>query len=225
MQEQIEFQPSYATLHVSLLPGESVKAEPGAMIAQSGVAMTTSMSSSLLGGLRRMLAGESFFVNTFTGESAAGWISLSPPSPGDIMRFDLEPGQGNLYIQGSSFLACTREVELDTKFQGMRGMFSGESMFFLRAYAEQIPGVVWCNAYGTIKQVPVTPDEELIIDIGHLVAFTEGINYSIGKVGGIGSMIAGGEGLVMKFRGHGNAWIQTRSLPALADKLIPFLLK
>ena len=39
----------------------------------------------------------------------------------------------------------------------------------------------------------------------------------------IGSLIAGGEGLVMRFRGNGHVWVQTRNLASLADKLTPFL--
>ena len=46
---------------------------------------------------------------------------------------------------------------------------------------------------------------------------------TIGKVGGLGSLIAGGEGLVMKFNGNGRVWVQTRTLNALMDKLTPFL--
>ena len=61
------------------------------------------------------------------------------------------------------------------------------------------------------------------MDTGHLVAFGDDVEYSIGKVGGIGSLIAGGEGLVMRFRGNGPVWIQTRNLASLADKLSPFL--
>ena len=45
----------------------------------------------------------------------------------------------------------------------------------------------------------------------------------IGKVSGLGSLIAGGEGLVMKFNGNGRVWVQTRTLNALMDKLTPFL--
>jgi uncharacterized protein (AIM24 family) len=73
--------------------------------------------------------------------------------------------------------------------------------------------------------VAVHPGKELVVDTGHLVAFTEDVEYTIGKVGGIRSLIAGGEGLVMKFRGSGHVWVQTRNLASLADKLIPFLPK
>ena len=225
MKSNVEFNPSYSLLTIELEPGESIKAETGAMVAQVGVGMKTGMGGGgLFGGLRRMVSGESFFLNTFTGEGYGGWVSLAPPSPGDLGSFDLEPGQ-NLFIQGSSFLACTENVQTDTQFQGFRGFFSGESLFFIRAYAERGIGTVFYNSYGAIKQVPVTPEQELVVDTGHLVAFSDDVEYSIGKVGGIGSLIAGGEGLVMKFRGNGHVWIQTRNLASLADKLTPFLPK
>ena len=47
------------------------------------------------------------------------------------------------------------------------------------------------------------------------VAFAEEVDYSIGKVGRIPSLIAGGEGLVMKFRGNGHVWIQPGTWPTL----------
>ena len=53
--------------------------------------------------------------------------------------------------------------------------------------------------------------------------FTDDVEYSIGKVGGLHSLIGGGEGLVMKFRGSGQVWIQTRNLASLAEKIVPFL--
>ena len=225
MRTSIEFDPSYSLLTVELDPGESIKAETGAMVAQAGVDMKTGMGGGgLFGGIRRMIGGESFFLNTFTGERSGGWVSLAPPSPGDIGSFDLEPGT-NLFIQSSSFLACTENVDTDTQFQGFRGFFSGESLFFIRAYAERGSGTVFYNSYGAIKQVPVTPGQELVVDTGHLVAFSDDVEYSIGKVGGIGSLIAGGEGLVMRFRGNGHVWVQSRNLASLADKLMPFMPK
>ena len=116
-------------------------------------------------------------------------------------------------------------MQTDSKFQGFRGAFSGESLFFIRAFATEGAGTVFYNSYGAIKEVAVEPGKELVVDTGHLVAFNEDVDYSIGKVGGIRSLIAGGEGLVMKFRGDGHVWIQTRNLASLADKLVPFLPK
>ncbi len=222
MKTNIEFSPSYSMLTIELSPGESVKAEPGAMVAQQGVEMTTGMRGGMFGGFKRMLAGESFFLNTFTAQQASGWVSLAPPSPGDIQSHDLQPDR-NLFIQSTSFLACSENVETDAKFQGVKGFFSGESAFFIRAYAERAGETVFFNSYGAIKQVPVEPGRELVVDTGHVVAFSDDVDYSIGKVGGIGSLIAGGEGLVLKFKGNGHVWVQSRNLSSLADKLVPFL--
>ena len=225
MKTTIEYDPSYAMLTVDLEPGEAIKAEPGAMVLQHGVEMKTGMGGGgLLGGFKRMLGGESFFVNTFTAESGGGLVSLAPSSPGDIGSFNLQPGM-DLFVQSGSFLACTDNVQTDAKFQGMKGFFSGESLFFIRVFATEGVGTVFYNSYGAIKKVEVEPGMELVVDTGHLVAFGEGVEYSIGKVGGIRSLIAGGEGLVMKFRGTGEVWIQTRNLASLADKIIPFLPK
>ena len=224
MKTTIEFDPSFTILTAELSPGESIKAEPGAMAAQQGLDMRTGMGGGggLFGGFKRMLGGESFFLNTFTAGHGGGWISLAPPTPGDIISQELWPGQ-DLFIQGSSFLACTENVQTDAKFQGMRGMFSGEKIFFLRAYTEGGQGAVHVNSYGAIKKLSIQPGSELVVDTGHVVAFTDNVQYSVGKVGGLGSLIAGGEGLVLKFTGSGDVWIQTRTLSSLMDKLAPFL--
>ncbi len=225
MRSDIEFSPAYTMLTLHLDPGESVKAEPGAMVAQKGVEMETGMGGGgLFGGFKRMLGGESFFVNTFTAGATGGWVSLSPPIPGDIHSMPLHPGE-NLFLQGSSFLACTVDVETDTKFQGLKGVFSGESLFFLRAFSQGAGGTVFFDSYGAIKKLNVDSGEELVVDTGHVVAFTEGMEYTIGKVGGFRSLIAGGEGLVMKFHGRGQVWVQSRNMLGLAERLIPFLPK
>lgn len=223
MQTTIEFAPSYALLTVALSPGESIKAEPGAMVAQQGVELKTGGGGGgVFGGLRRMMGGESFVINTFTAGGGGGQVNLAPATPGDIGEFPLTPGK-NLFIQSGSFLACTENVQTDAQFQGFRGFFSGESLFFLRAYTEREAGSVFYNSYGAVKQLPVTPGQELVVDTGHLVAFTDDVDYSIGKVGGLRSMLVGGEGLVMRFRGNGQVWVQTRNLSSLAGKLIPFM--
>ena len=223
MRASVEFEPSYAMLTVELAQGESVKAETGAMVAQQDVAMQTGTAGGgLFGGIRRMVSGESFFVNTFTAERDGGWVSLAPSTPGDIRSFHLPQGS-NMFIQNGAFLACSQNVQTDASFQGFRGFFGGEGLFFIRAFSENGDGTVFYNAYGAIKRTRVTPGTELVVDTGHLVAFSDDVEYSIGKVGGIRSLVAGGEGLVMKFRGNGDVWIQTRNMASLADKLVPFL--
>ena len=213
----------------NLAPGEKIKVEPGAMVAQSdGLEMKTGMGSGGgLGGfmksmMKSALGGESFFVNTYTAGPSGGWISLAPSSPGDIETFDMEPGQ-SFYMQGGAFMASTINVDTSTKFQGAKSLFSREGAFFLRAEASDVPGKVFFTSYGAMKEIEVTPDKPIKIDNGHVVAFSEGLNYHISKVKGLGSFFFGGEGFTLDFHGSGSVWIQTRNIQSLANQLIPFL--
>ena len=71
MEIDYEFGPAFTLMTASLAPGEIMKVEPGAMVAQSeGIEMKTGMGGGGgFGGfmksmVRSALGGESFFVNT-----------------------------------------------------------------------------------------------------------------------------------------------------------------
>jgi len=228
MDVDYEFQPAFTLMTANLGPGESIKVEPGAMVAQSsGLSISTGRASKggLIGGfLKSIVGGESFFVNTYTAGPSGGWISMAPSSPGDICTFDLAPGQ-DLYMQGGAFMACSPNVGYDTKFQGAKSLFSREGAFFLKAFSEGGAGQVFYTSYGAIKEIEVTPDAPVVVDNGHLVAFTEGVSYGPAPSGGFKTTMFGGEGLILQLTGSGTIWIQTRNMAALADKLMPFLPK
>ena len=126
-------------------------------------------------------------------------------------------------MQGGAFMASTINVDTSTKFQGAKSLFSREGAFFLRAEAADVPGRVFFTSYGAMKEIEVTPDKPIKIDNGHVVAFSEGLNYQISKVKGLGSFFFGGEGFTLDFHGSGSVWIQTRNIQSLANQLIPFL--
>ena len=229
MEIESEYGPAFTMMTVTLAPGEQIKVEPGAMVAQSeGLEMKTGMGSGGgFGGFMKSMmksafGGESFFVNTYTAGPSGGWISLAPSSPGDIETFNLDPGQ-SFYMQGGAFMASTINVDTSTKFQGAKSLFSREGAFFLRAEAADVPGRVFFTSYGAMKEIEVTPDKPIKIDNGHVVAFSEGLNYQISKVKGLGSFFFGGEGFTLDFHGSGSVWIQTRNLESMASQLIPFL--
>ena len=229
MEIESEYGPAFTMMTVTLAPGEQIKVEPGAMVAQSeGLEMKTGMGSGGgFGGFMKSMmksafGGESFFVNTYTAGPSGGWISLAPSSPGDIETFDLDPGQ-SFYMQGGAFMASTINVDTSTKFQGAKSLFSREGAFFLRAEAADVPGSVFFTSYGAMKEIELTPDKPIKIDNGHVVAFSEGLNYQISKVKGLGSFFFGGEGFTLDFHGSGSVWIQTRNIQSLANQLIPFL--
>ncbi len=229
MEIESEFGPAFTMMTANLSPGEQIKVEPGAMVAQSnGMEMKTGMGSGGgLGGfmksmVRSLAGGESFFVNTYTAGPTGGWISLAPSAPGDINTFDLAPGE-SFFMQGGAYMASEVNVEVSTKFQGAKSLFSREGAFFLRAGAIDVPGKVFYTSYGAMKEIEVTPDKPIKIDNGHVVAFTEGLSYNISKVKGLGSFMFGGEGFTLDFQGSGKVWIQTRNISSLATQLMPFL--
>lgn len=202
-QYTIDAAPDYALLNIQLPANKMLKVEASAMASMdSNIQMRTKTK----GGLKRFLTKESIFLNEFTAEGAPGEIKIAPGTSGDIFCQKLQ-GQ-KLYLTASSYLASTPEVALNTKFQGLtKGFFSGESFFLTECSGH---GQIWFNTYGAIFEVDVVNDE-YIVDTSHIVAFTEGLDYSISKVGNYKSLFFSGEGFVMRFQGSGKLWIQTKN--------------
>jgi uncharacterized protein (TIGR00266 family) len=218
MQSKIELNPEYAMLEVEIMPGEKLIAESGAMVAMdSAIKLTSKSRGGILKGLKRkVLGGESFFQSTYEAENQPGKVYLAPGAPGDIKEFELAPGQ-SLMIQSSCYMASTPEVNLDTKWGGAKGFFSGTGMFLLKATG---PGKVWITSFGALATQEV--ESAFTVDTGHIVAFEETLDYGISKVGGLKGLLFSGEGLVAKFSGHGKLFIQTRNPSSFAAFLNPF---
>jgi uncharacterized protein (TIGR00266 family) len=122
-----------------------------------------------------------------------------------------------IYLQSSGFVASGMGVTLDSKWQGLKGFFSGESLFLIKCAGK---GDLWFNTYGAMFCVNVTGS--YVVDTGHIVAFTDGLQYEVGRIGGYKSLFFSGEGFVCRFRGQGKVWIQTRKLGAFASWVWPF---
>ncbi|SMF41047.1 TIGR00266 family protein [Pseudobacteriovorax antillogorgiicola] len=213
---QIECSPEYALLTVQIPADQMLKVEASAMASMD---RHIQMKTKLKGGLKRFLTKESIFINEFTAHDAAGEIKIAPGPSGDMSHFEVN-AQKSLFLTGSSFVACTPDVQLDTKFQGLvKGFFSGESLFLMRCSGD---GSLWFNTFGGLFSVDVKG--EYVVDTGHIVAFTEGLEYSVSKVGGYKSLFFSGEGFVCRFQGEGKVWIQSRnplSLISWADGFRP----
>jgi uncharacterized protein (TIGR00266 family) len=211
-------QPDFAMLDVDLQPNEKMVAESGAMVAMSSnIKMKTSSRGGVFKGLKRaVLGGESFFQNTYWPEGAPGKIHFAAGAPGDIIQTELAEGE-TTFMMSTAFICSSESVQLDTKWGGARGFFSGVGLFLLKATG---PGTVFMTAYGAVH--PVSVDGSYIVDTGHIVAFPETVQYNIRKVGGLKSLFFSGEGIVAEFNGQGTVWLQTRNGNSLASFLHPF---
>lgn len=223
MEIETKFSPAATIAICKLSAGESMIAEGGAFMAMKGsfeVTTTTqqkkSGSGGVLKGIKRLLSGESFFLNHFTAfESGEVW--LGTPLPGDIMVHELKGEQ--LIISGGGFVACEPNVEIDLKWQGMKSIFSGENLFWLKAKGM---GRVVINSFGFIY--PIDVDGEYIVDTGHIVAFEETLEFTISKasVGWLDALLSG-EGFICRFKGKGRVWCQSHNPTSYGHELSPYL--
>jgi len=218
MKVSVEHRPAYALGIVQLDAGESVRAETGAMVSMSShVQVESGVQGGLLkGAMRKVLGGESFFVNTFTAQGAPGHVTFAPSLPGDVEQ---HPVNGELYVQSGSYLAGDPGVEVDVKWGGARSFFSSEGLFLLHLKGH---GDVLMSSFGAIHKVDLDNDS-VIIDTGHIVAFESSLQWNVKKVSGILTSLISGEGLVAEFKGTGSVWLQTRSNQAFLDWLVPRL--
>ncbi|MHC4077205.1 MAG: TIGR00266 family protein [Planctomycetota bacterium] len=212
MNIDIQERGAFGSALITLQPGESFTSESGAMYRASSnvdidVTTRTRGGGGFLRGLKRLVGGDTFFLSTYSVTAGqSGEVGLAPTLQGEVRRVDLD-GATNWVCAGGSYLASHPDLDLDTQFQGLRGLFSGESLFFIEAKGK---GPLIVNAFGRITELVV--EGEMIVDTGHVVAFEESLKYTITKAGGgwIRSFLAG-EGLVMNFSGHGKILVQSHN--------------
>ena len=209
--------PTFTALIMYFQPGQSFIAEKGAMawMHPTITMQTAGRKGGLLKGLAvSALGGESFFVNTFTATGGPGEIAFVGPFMGDVRPVNLQ-GQGYI-VRSGGFLASGPNVQLDTKWQGIKGFVGMRDAVMLRASGQ---GTIFLSSFGAMLERDLQQGEVLSIDNGHVVAFQDHIPYSVRAAGGMKSTILGGEGMVVDMTGPGKVFIQTRQLQVFAEHL------
>jgi uncharacterized protein (TIGR00266 family) len=215
---RVYYRGAFALLEVHLQAKQTIKAQSDAMVAMDPtIDVEGKLEGGLLGGLGRMLSGESFFFQTLKATRGAGIALLAPAQPGDLLPIHLDGSQSYI-LQKDGFLAASEGVQISTAAQNLaRGLFSGEGFFVLKAHGR---GMLFAESYGAIHALEVPAGEEMIVDNGHLVAWPEGMHYSLEKASsGWISSFTSGEGLVCRFRGPGTVYIQSRNPNAFGSWL------
>lgn len=222
MKFELLYRPSYSMAKVNLDGNERIIVESGSMVAMSpNIQVETTMKGGFLKSLARsVLGGESFFINTYQAGSVGGEIDLAPTLPGDVFVMDLI--NESYLVQSGSFLASSEGIETDTKWGGARTFFGGEGLIMLRCSGS---GSLILSSYGAIHEISLQAGETYTVDTGHLVAFSEQMGFKVRGIGGLKETILGGEGLVVDLTGPGKVLMQTRSVGAFLNWLIPKLPK
>jgi uncharacterized protein (TIGR00266 family) len=212
MDIEIKSRGAFGSALVRLAPGEKFVSESGAMFrASSNIDIDVTTRSrgkgGLLAGVKRLLASEHFFFSTYAvTDQQQGEVGLAPTLQGDVARIECD-GSCKWVCTGGSYLGSTADLAIDTEFQGLRGVFSGESLSFVTVEGQ---GALLVGGFGRIRAVQV--EGGLTVDTGHVVAFQDSLQYSLGKAGGswVKSFLAG-EGVVLDFRGSGTIYVQSHN--------------
>lgn len=231
MVHEIRHGPSFALLGVTLDAGDRLVAEAGAMVSRDssvhmGVRLNARRKAGFLAFLgtllialiRKLIGGETFFVNEFTSPQAtSGKVTLAPTFAGSICHRRLN-GERLLLSRGA-FLACAGDIELRVRWAGLRGLIAREGLFFLELSGT---GDLFFNSYGAIEEVLVSG--QYIVDTGHIVGFDGDLDFRITTPGGgFLGFVGSGEGFVCKFLGQGRVYLQSRNVSALAGWITPYL--
>lgn len=220
-------------VEIELDPGESAVAEAGSLVWKDApVEMTTvfgdgsggegsGFMGKLLGAGKRLVTGESLFTTVFThhGRGKAR-VAFASPTPGAIVPLKLDTVGGTLICQKDSFLCAAKGVTMGVHFQQriMTGLFGGEGFIMQRLSGD---GWVFVQFGGAIIERELRAGEELHVDTGCLAAYTPSVDFDLVRVGGVKSMIVGGEGAFFaRLRGPGKVWVQSLPFSRLAGRML-----
>lgn len=222
---EITHGPSFAMLRVDLVPGQTLIAEAGSMVARhSQVGMDVKMNAGpgaglwaklkafLIALIRRFVGGETFFVNHFTAPQG-GSVWVSPTLSGQVLYRRLA-GE-TLVLSSGAYVASMGPLDMKMKFGGLKSLLAKEGAFFLEMSGH---GDLWFNSYGGIQAIDI--NGPYIVDNGHLVGYEGNLTFNIRSAGGgLMGMVASGEGMVCEFNGQGRIYIQSRNTSTLVDWL------
>lgn len=213
-------------LHIKLNKGEKIYCESNAMVTMdTTLELKAKMQGGLLSAVARKLAnGESFFNQYIEATSGYGETLLSPELPGDLQILDV--GGSNQYIiNDGAFLAASDSVNLEVKMQGIgSALFGGTGGFLTTKTSGQ--GKLAISGFGTMMEMHVTPENPMIVDNYHVVAWDQALQYEIslstnkkGLLSNLVNSVTSGEGIVTKFRGNGKIYVCSRNRGAFINWL------
>ena len=215
-------------LEVHLTPGESVVAEAGQLgWFDDGIELETTTAAAGADGLwdaaKRTLGGGTFFMTRYQSVSQPGTVAFPARLPGKIVQVPLGADRSYL-IQRHGFLAGLEGVELSTAFQPKKlgsGMFGGFG--FILQKLEGV-GHAWIELSGELSEYDLQPGQSLRVHPAHVGLVEGSVAYELATVPGIKNKLFGGDGFfLIRLTGPGKVWLQSLSLPLLADAIEPYL--
>jgi len=217
-------------VEIELDPGEAAVAEAGAMMYfDGGVEMETIMGDGsrqgffgkMLGIGRRLLTDESLFMTVYhNAADGKRRVAFAAPFPGTIIPLKLSDIGGTLICQKDAFICAAKGVSIGLHLRKSigAGFFGGEGFILQKLEGD---GYAFVHAGGTIRERELAEGQEIRVDTGCIVGYTPSVQFDVKFVGGIKSMLFGGEGVFLsRLRGPGHVWLQSLPFSRLADRIV-----
>lgn len=199
MRIQISDHPASAQALIQLGQGELIRADRRAVV---------SLDSHILPGAEQERPLRQ--VEVFCAKEAPGEITLAPALPGEILSLRLDGTP--MLLQAACYLASTEKVSLRLL------RLSALPFPLLEAWGE---GEILCSGFGSLREERLT--EALIVEPGHLVAFTNDITLRGCRLGGWRSFLFWGDEGACMLSGAGRVVLQSQSPSGLVRRLGGFL--
>ncbi|TMU90408.1 AIM24 family protein [Streptomyces sp. DASNCL29] len=172
---------------------------------------------------QRALAGESLAFQYFTSTGGEGTVGFAGVLPGEMRALELD-GTRAWFAEKDAFVAAESTVEFGIAFQGGKTGRSGGEGFILEEFTGH-GTVIICGAGNFIDLNPADFGGRIEVDTGCIVAFEEGIQYGVQRIGGLNrqglmNAVFGGEGLSLAtLEGNGRVILQSLTIEGLANAL------
>ncbi|GAA0311383.1 TIGR00266 family protein [Psychrobacter aestuarii] len=206
-------------LHCNLKRGDSIYCEANAMVMmESNLELKGKLQGGIMQSLMRRFANdESLFQQEIEAVHGEGDCLLAPTLDGDMQI--IEVGAAQYTLSDGAFVAAQRDVQINANIQrNLGGAVFGDTGGFM-VMQTQGHGQVVVSGFGSLFEIEVTPDKDVIIDNGHVVCWDSRLDYRLsvstskkkGFMGNIINSVTSGEGMVLNFSGHGKVIICSRN--------------
>jgi uncharacterized protein (AIM24 family) len=172
---------------------------------------------------QRALAGESLAFQYFTASGGEGTVGFAGVLPGEMRALELN-GSRAWFAEKDAFVAAESSVQFGIAFAGGRQGMSGGEGFILEKFTGQ-GTVIIAGAGNFVDLNPADFGGRIEVDTGCIVAFEEGIQYGVQRIGGLNrqgvmNAVFGGEGLSLAtLEGNGQVILQSMTIEGLANAL------
>ena len=214
-------------LEISLERGDKIISEPGQFSWMSeGVTLQTTAQTAgtkgLLGVLGRAISGGGIFMNEYETSGSHGLVAFAAQIPGSILELQLSPEKSYM-VHRHGFLCGTQGIEVSIGFQRAlgAGIFGGDGLVLQKLSGS---ATAWVELGGEIVSYDLKPGQVLQVHPGHVGMFESCVDFDVTLIPGLKNALFGGDGLfIARLTGPGKVWLQTLTLPNLANALLPYL--